>query len=118
MKNEKEWLAQLKPGDPVILCGLGWGNERQIRKVDRLTKTLIILEGGARIVKKSGFSQGQGYFLTFLEEPTEEALVTVQREMRVRFIKRHIQCLEEGTDNEVETIYKIIKAAKARSDNE
>ena len=75
MKPTKEWLRSLQPGDVV-------GVYRQVKatdepslqrsaRVDMVTKTLIILDNGARLDRSLGSYRGwQVYnFIAPLEEP-------------------------------------------------
>jgi len=69
MKNH-QWLQNLKVGDQVIVhCA--YVSDR-IVKVERLTKTLIILNNKTRISKSNGYEYGShGYNLTSISQFTE-----------------------------------------------
>ena len=46
MTSEREWLNSLKPGDKVaVVRGFDIGEGAWVRTVDRVTKTMIIVDG-------------------------------------------------------------------------
>lgn len=67
---DHEFLKTLKPGDKVIVAER---NYRRIRTVERLTETLIIVNG-TKFRKQSGTAARDGYNTERLEEATPEAL--------------------------------------------
>lgn len=69
------WLSALKAGDEVAIAIGGRWNPRGYRyvKVERTTKTQIILEGGDRFTKSRGGSVGADYYGSpRIEQPTPE----------------------------------------------
>lgn len=88
------FLKRLKPGDDVIVYyggGVG-GDRREVAKVQRLTKTLIVLDNGLKFLKSSGrkYGGGSGRTWTCLEEATPDKVAQVMAEQRklcmVRFL--------------------------------
>lgn len=80
-----EWMDNLKPGDQAILEGSGVGHNSEIVTVERLTKTLVVLEGGQRYRRSNGFRSGDrsSWNWTRLVEYTEgKALAINHRKLR------------------------------------
>lgn len=85
------WLKELKPGDEVILTG-GPGDDSSIRKVERVTATMIVLESVLRSVKR--VSKRDGYVLGHTDswyrqritEATPEVMAAIRHKAKVRRI--------------------------------
>jgi hypothetical protein len=73
------WLQDLKKGDQVIVRGSGYGHHDRVTKVERLTKTLIILEGGGRYRKATGYRSGErsSWNFSYLVEYTDGAALAI-----------------------------------------
>jgi len=70
--EKKEWLENLKVGDRVIVES---SNNPRLEKVERITKTMIILHKHSRFDKKWGSLMGGGVWCsTRIVEPTEKVL--------------------------------------------
>ena len=58
MRRDCEWIQALKPGDEVaIVRGSGMGRGAWLHTVERLTKTLVVVDGH-KFRKKDGFEPG------------------------------------------------------------
>lgn len=89
--NESEWLQNLKVGDAVFISGSGgMGSADCVSSVKRLTKTLIITEGGSRFRRDNGWSQnsGGGYYRRYLQEPTQQKLDDIRKVLLAAQFKR------------------------------
>lgn len=103
-----EWLSNLKPGDQVIV------EERSnisIRKVERLTKTQIVLEGTTTKFRRDSGRQvsGDTWHMQYLYEATPERVAEI-RESNKR--KRLISQLKDinwsaFSTEALEKVYKI-----------
>lgn len=89
MYANKEWLANLKVGDEVVvdsstsLCG-----GLSIVKVERLTKTLISVSDGRRYRRSDGIAPGDGYSRSHIEEPTDEIREKIRRQKSATWLSR------------------------------
>ena len=83
--NNKEWLQNLKPGDKVIVKRQRYRGDI-IGVVERITKTLLILENGTRFRRRDGNTPGDGYYssLQWLREYSQEEGERIEREQTVR----------------------------------
>ena len=81
-KAYDEWVACLKEGDTVITrLGYSFNRREEISKVARITRTLIVLEGGQRFRRRDGYQYEAptGYGARgCLLKPTKEALQRVR----------------------------------------
>lgn len=100
--TDKEWLNNLKVGDPVFIddsCSMG--GKAIIAQVKRLTKTQIVV--GATKYRKDDGGQigGSSYFRTRLEFPTPVRIAEVRRQVlirrlgNVRWEKHSLELLEQ-----------------------
>ncbi len=65
------WLEHLEAGDEVIVRG-GWDRAGEVRRVDRLTATQIVV-GKSRYRRTDGYQVGSsGYRTARIEEATPE----------------------------------------------
>jgi hypothetical protein len=72
------WLDELKEGDEVIVAGDRIYSD-SISKVQRLTKTQIILEKGGKFRRDNGSCLPyDAWHYTFLEEATEERKAAIR----------------------------------------
>jgi hypothetical protein len=94
-----EWLEKLKDGDVVIVTGGGGCQPDRIGVVDRLTKTQIVLKGGARYRRTSGREVGGStWFSTHLVEPEADRVDKI-REAQER--RRMVEALHNVKYNEM-----------------
>lgn len=71
MTAKSDWLAGLQVGDPVVVRT--WPHKRRyyVGLVSRLTKTLIVTEGGWRFRRKDGWPPGNDpWRAQWIEKPT------------------------------------------------
>ena len=79
---EKRWMDSLKKGSLVILEDRGGDT---VKKVERTTKTMIILEGGSRFNRKSGReSGGNEWYPAWVSEATPEIVAKTFKAMKHR----------------------------------
>jgi len=72
------WLSGLQVGDRVIV-EQRWQHSK-VDTVERLTQTLIVLQGGERFRRADGTAVGSDTYSTFmLCEPTQKALDEIKR---------------------------------------
>ena len=89
--NDKEWLANLKVGDTVVVQNSNYGCSDSIRKVARLTKTQIVLESGSKFRRNDGTPvNADSWNRRFLYEATSEAIDKIKQE-RLASSFRHIK---------------------------
>jgi hypothetical protein len=73
-----DWLAQLKEGDTVLAIGR---SSESVRRVQRLTATLIVLDNGDRFNRKYGSSTGtDAWTSVHLAEATPEHIERIRTE--------------------------------------
>jgi hypothetical protein len=72
-ESKTAWLQSLKPGDEVIVSGSRPGSVECVRKVERITKTLIIV-GRTRFNRERGQTVGGGWHHCYLDEATPGAM--------------------------------------------
>lgn len=95
----QKWLDELKLGALVVVEPSGLGESYKTR-VERFTRTLIILHNGRRFRRKDGIEPGGVWHSTMLREPTTERLSEIRRTalvLRLRGLnwsKRSLEVLE------------------------
>lgn len=104
-----EFLKQLKVGDKVLVFGR---YAEQLRKVKKITKTMIILDNDNRFNLKSGHAVGAGIWdTTHLSECTPENMATFYRKFYtakiVQMINNHY--LEHFSNDELASLYETLK---------
>lgn len=102
MKN----LEHIKTGDTVVLNTGGFRGRRVPMKVERVTKTLIVLEGGGKYRRKDGYPPGEqiGYHPSSIEEMTpalREEMREQSRQLRATKALREMLNHGEGFSDEV-----------------
>lgn len=102
-----ENLEDIKIGDKVILyrryC-------KKVCKVERLTKTLVIVDG-EKFRKADGLSTGdRGYYSSSISRATEEMIAKVEeenkRDMLINKIRHYP--LDKLSTDELEKVYELI----------
>ncbi len=94
MKDLKEWLKQLKPGDEVVYSyNRGFGSSENIRKVDKITPKGFIKVGDVLFYPDTGYSRGD--YGCSIYKPTEaikkriyETAIIKKSSVFVRFVKK------------------------------
>ncbi len=86
--TDNEWLSNLKAGDDVCIdIKRRVGGVTSIRKVDRLTKTQIIV-GHTKFRRSDGRQIGVGgWTTTLMAEPTQERRDEVEKAILSRMLK-------------------------------
>ncbi len=108
MEN-KEWLESLKPGDEV--CFNGSYGKVVIRKVERLTKTQIILDTGNKFRRDSGYCVGgSAWHNSNITQVTEK----VKHQIKIGDIKYKISMIDFNKlpVNKMERILAIVNEAE------
>lgn len=84
-----EWLANLRVSDPVVILSSGLGGDF-ISKVERLTKTQIIVARGGKFRRSDGeaVGGGVGYHRSILVEPTQEVTDRIQHNILANRLTR------------------------------
>ena len=106
--DNKEWLSNLKTGDPVYIDGSNnLGGYKRIEKVSRVTKTQIVI-GGLKFRKDDGTKVGDRWFTTRIEFPTPERHNEVRKQALIWRLKKvpwenHSLVLLEKVWKEIET---------------
>jgi hypothetical protein len=78
-ESKTAWLQSLKPGDEVIVYGGAYGSGDRVDKVQRVTKTLIIVRA-SRFNRDRGRSIGSGYSWRYLKKATPEAVRQIKHD--------------------------------------
>lgn len=112
MTDNKEWLANLKAGDKVLVSlGNGWGKRIQLDEVERVTKTQVVLKSNVRRFRRDDGRQIEkpARFSTrdFIYPATGEALAEY-RLLRARESLRSLK-VEGLNDNQVLSMYRAMK---------
>ena len=108
-------LENLNVGDEVILENPIFKSETTIKKVVRITKTLIILSDGLRFRKDNGKAYGDsGYFVYSIHVATPEEIEKIKAKQIARKQIEEIfwfnwSCL---SDEDREKVYEIISKYK------
>ena len=80
-------FENLKAGDEVVVPSTGWSNEEYIRKVDRITKTQIVI-GDSKFRITNGYEVGaSGYHNRIIRIPSEKDRVRIHRANLLRRLK-------------------------------
>ena len=82
----------IKVGDKFIL---NYAHSRRIAKVERITKEYFVVLS-VKYRKKDGCIPGGDYSSIYCTKPTEEELTAIIKEMKIRRVYNHIQCLRVG----------------------
>ena len=108
MEN-KEWLESLKPGDEV--CFNGSYGRLAIREVERLTKTQIILDNGAKFRRDTGWGIGcSQYHQSFIDEVTDSVRLKIKTEnLRYKISEVNLKSL---SNDKIERILAIVNKAE------
>ena len=93
-----EWLQNIKPGD-IVLYTAGFHDGYRKATVERLTKTMVILDGRGRYNRKDGYAVGSGsvYMRSHLVEPTPENIEKYERRSVIDKLK-HAKWVELSTE--------------------
>lgn len=83
-----QWLKNIKAGDTVILESGGYYGGASVEKVERLTKTQIVLKSGGKFRRDSGnMVGGDAWSRSQIREPTEDGLNAIRKAVLVRKLK-------------------------------
>lgn len=102
-----ENLEDIKVGDKVILYSRYC---KKVCKVERLTKTLVIVNG-EKFRKADGFSTGHiGYYSSSIIRATEEMIAKVEEENKRDLLINKIKSypLDKLSTDELENVYELI----------
>jgi len=107
-----DWVKELVPGDRVIVSYM---RREEIKKVERLTKTQVVLVGGSKFNRSHGGSVGNGSFTYLYQYDTDRAM-EILRQSRARRIhsRTSLNLLKKCTLNELNQILDILEEADAR----
>lgn len=108
MDDEKEWLGSLRDGDQV--CIVSRFRDNEIRVIDRVTKTQIVI-GQNKYRISDGYIVGGGSFnVTRIKKLNADLIYEIRRK---RFIKEiSNRSLEDLTLDQLERINSIIDEGK------
>jgi hypothetical protein len=115
--GETMTLVDVKVGETVILCMAGWGSHMQLRRVSKVGKLHIQIEGegdGSKYRKSTGYKAGRfsssWYVIPYEESRWREYLAQKRREE----IRRSLESFDwRGCDmNLAEQVYAIISPEK------
>jgi len=107
-----EWLKSVKPGDEVIVSGGGPMSRSRVKKVERLTKTQIVLDNGMKYRIGGGCEVGDdSWRSTFLRESTPESINKIKREDMHGHITDRLSDMKwrEKSLEELSEIWSLIK---------
>ena len=87
------WIAELKPGDDVIVAA-GWTyKDYRVAKVAKVTRTQIVIKSGRvehRYEKATGIVRGaNGYHRAELRQATPERVAQIRRKEAIDFISKY-----------------------------
>jgi DNA replicative helicase MCM subunit Mcm2 (Cdc46/Mcm family) len=88
--TDKTFLENLKPGDRVVISSGGVSDRKRVGRVERLTKTQIIVDG-SRFRKSDGWQPGDYWNRAWLQEASEETIKEIAARQRRRQIVAKIQ---------------------------
>jgi len=83
--EQTQWLLALKEGDLVVVAP--WRSREYTQKVERVTKTQIILGDSAKF-NKQGFEVPYSMTGSCIEEPTPEKMAVVKHKVSVEKVFR------------------------------
>jgi restriction endonuclease Mrr len=95
--NEKEWLQNLKAGDPVYISTSGWGQNYRNATVERVGKIHITVDG-QKYRRDTGRRAGPSRYSVFLSQPSqaiEDAIGLQKLRMEVQGL---VNCLKVPKD--------------------
>jgi len=78
-QTRENWLANLKPGDQVVVSHPLYRDS--IKTVERTTKTLVVLKNGDKYRKQNGYVPGNYFYGFYLCRPTKERLTKIALEL-------------------------------------
>ena len=106
-----DWVKELVPGDRVIVSYM---HREEIKKVERLTKTQVVLVGGSKFNRSHGGAVGESY--THLYQYTADRAMEILRQSRARRIhsRTSLNLLKKCTLSELNQILDILEEADAR----
>jgi len=116
------WLNDIKVGNYVIISGGGFSQYDWVSKVDRLTKTQIIVSNSAtRFRRNSGSSIGNnGYYSNYLREADDDSIKKIteanERRKYVDFLDRFN--FKNKSLETLRVIYKIVLDADGGKDED
>lgn len=79
--NAWAFVAELKPGDLVIVESPGFPKRRSVERVEKRTKLYVIV--GGKKFRLNGFEAGDRYRRAFLRQATLEAIESVLNAVKV-----------------------------------
>jgi hypothetical protein len=95
LQMSKEWIENLKVGDKVIEVNSRQYTPDSIDTVERLTKTMIVLEKACGRFNRRGFEVGDTTWGgSHLVEATPERIVILQEEIKKRLLVNRLGSLD------------------------
>lgn len=119
MRRSYEWIQSLKPGDEVaIVRGAGMGRGAWLHTVERLTKTLVVVDGH-KFRKRDGLEPGSNAWgsrrISKPEDVAEFIEETKINEAQSRVRYRVERDYSKLTLDQCEAIRSILEGAEASS---
>ncbi len=106
-----EWLKNIRVGDKVVVDSRGLGfNRLQLRDIDRITETQIII-GPLRYRKTDGKRIGsRGFDACWLHPATPEVIASIESAERCLVLTTYNW--RKATPELIDAVYALIKASK------
>ena len=110
----KEWLNDLKPGDQVILGSSAHTGVDSIGKVERLTKTQIVIKGSSiRYRRIDGRRIGAScWYESWICQATQEKIAEITEAKKRRTLIGKLNTMRWG-DLNTEALAQCLRTAKA-----
>lgn len=106
-------------GDVFIICTGGWSSRRYLSKVERLTKTQIVLKDNEKFRKDSGRRVGDTYGGYIAKKATNADVVEITRERRLsQALNKLFSLTNVNTKTLLENIDSIIETATFIKENQ
>lgn len=105
---DRAWLESLKPGDAVIVSGR---HGDSIRRVARITATMVVLDNGVRFSRKhGGETGGSTWYTNTLEQPTPEKVQAIKESVRRKGLIATLRSVD-WTNMDTGRLAEVVKAA-------
>lgn len=110
------WTEKLQPGDNVIVWST-MARHDKLRKVERLTKTQVVLEGGVRFNKQTCRECGsKGFYSLRIREATDEDYREIRHRDaadKVAFLFRSKKVAAEYSYDTLTAVIELVEKSKS-----
>ena len=108
-----EWLETIGVGSEVVVSGGGHMNKPSVAKVQRLTKTQIILDGSSTKYRRSDGRQigGHPWYTRYLREADAEKIAEIKHSQDKRVAVKYLTEFN-WKDLPLESLQAVVKVVK------